>query len=116
MVELRLDADLIVLSACDTGRQGSPEAGAEGGGEALGGLVRAFIYAGARGMLVSHWAIDSQSSKTLMIDVFRSGALTQAAALRTAQLKMLRDPALSHPYYWGPFTLVGDGARALPGA
>lgn len=116
VVELRLDADLIVLSACDTGRQGSPEAGAEGGGEALGGLVRAFIYAGARGMLVSHWAIDSQSSKTLMIDVFRSGAPTQAAALRSAQLKMLRDPALSHPYFWGPFTLVGDGARALPGA
>jgi CHAT domain-containing protein len=110
IVKLKLDAELIVLSACDTGG-GSNLAG---GGESLGGLTRAFIYAGARGLIVSHWAVDSAATERLMTGLFASGAASEAAALQDAQAAMQADPSLSHPYFWAPFTIVGDGARPIP--
>jgi CHAT domain-containing protein len=113
---MNLDADLVVLSACDTGGGASGEAtGLDGGGEALSGLARAFIYAGARGLVVSHWKVDSGATVQLMTGMFRSGADTQAEALRRASAAMMASPDhYSHPYYWAAFTVVGDGARAMP--
>lgn len=112
---LRLDADLVVLSACNTGGPGG-----EGGGEALSGLARAFFYAGARGLLVTHWAVDDAASALLVADTLRrqQGGAASAAALRGAQLLILEEagqrlPAsFAHPYYWAAFTLIGDGRRA----
>jgi CHAT domain-containing protein len=116
ILAMDLDADLVVLSACDTGgAAGSDATGLGGGGEALGGLTRAFIYAGARGLVVSHWQVDSAATMKLMTGMFQSGAPTQAAALRrSAQILMASPDQYSHPYYWAAFTVVGDGARAMP--
>jgi CHAT domain-containing protein len=108
IVDLDLDADLVVLAACDTGGAGA------GRGEALGGLTRAMIYAGSRGLIVSHWAVDSGSAVRVMTRLFRSGAPSQAEGLRRAQAELQAQPVLSHPFFWAPFTVVGDGARPLP--
>ncbi len=119
ILDLKLDADLVVLSACDTGGAGSADAsssGLQGGGEALGGLTRAMIYAGARGLIVSHWSVDSAATVRLMTELFSSGAPNAAEGLQRAQLGMQREVKWSHPYYWAPFTVVGDGARPIPAA
>lgn len=106
---LRLDADLVVLSACNT-------AGGDGGfgGEALSGLARAFFQAGARSLLVSHWQVDSVATTRLMTRLFGGGGGGggggTAEALRQAQLAMLGDRQTAHPYFWAAFTLVGGGA------
>ena len=112
---LKLDADLVVLSACNTG-------GGSGrfGGEALSGLTESFFYAGARTLLVSHWQVDSRSTMRMMIDTFHrlSGAdgFLLAEAQRQAQLGLLADPATSHPFFWAAFTVIGDGARPGSGS
>ncbi len=119
ILDLKLDADLVVLSACDTGGAGSADAsssGLQGGGEALGGLTRAMIYAGARGLIVSHWSVDSAATVRLMTELFGSGAPDAAEGLQRAQVGMQGETKWSHPYYWAPFTVVGDGARPIPGA
>ena len=111
IINLNLDAELVVLSACNTGGEGG-----EGGGESLTGLARAFFYAGARSLLVSHWAVDSFATVDLMSEAFEGlggAGLTTAEALRQSQLAMMRDGTYSHPYYWGAFTVVGDGGRQL---
>ena len=108
---LQLDADLVVLSACDTGA-GLDEGG---GGAALGGLVSTFTYAGARNLLVSNWEVDSAATEILMSSLFNSKAATQGEALSEAERSFIaRDDDYSHPYYWAAFLIVGDGARALP--
>ncbi len=118
---LRLDADWVVLSACNT-------ASADGAGaEAVSGLGRAFFYAGARSLLVSNWAVETTSARELTTELFRRQAanatLTRAEALRQSMLALMTkhavDPAsrqnqfsYSHPAFWAPFSLVGDsGAR-----
>jgi len=117
VLDLRLDADLVVLAACNTAGSEQDPTGLQGGGEALGGLARAMIYAGARGLVVSHWAVDSEAAVRLMTDLFGSGASDQAQGLMKAQQQVMSTPATSHPYFWAPFTVVGDGARPLqPGA
>jgi CHAT domain-containing protein/tetratricopeptide (TPR) repeat protein len=119
ILDLKLDADLVVLSACDTGGAGSADAsstGLQGGGEALGGLTRAMIYAGARGLVVSHWSVDSAATVRLMTELFGSGAPDAAEGLQRAQIGMQQQVKWSHPYYWAPFTVVGDGARPIPTA
>jgi CHAT domain-containing protein len=113
ILDLRLDADLVVLAACNTAGSEQDPVGLQGGGEALGGLARAMIYAGARGLVVSHWAVDSDAAMRLMIDLFGSGAPDQAQGLLKAQQQVMSNPATSHPYFWAPFTVVGDGARPL---
>lgn len=120
IIELRLNADLVVLSACDTGGGGIVSerdvTGMGGAGEALGGLTRAFIYAGARSLIVSHWRIDSDATVKLMSSMFEAGKPTQGDSLRAAMLKFMDSTdQFSHPYYWAAFTIVGDGARAMPG-
>ena len=116
IVDLRLDADLVVLAACDTGGVGAAQSrtGLAGTGDALGGLALAFTYAGARGLIVSHWQVDSASAVEFMTDLFQTGAPTQADGMRRAALEMMKQPQLSHPFYWAAFTVVGDGGRPMP--
>jgi len=113
---LKLDADLVVLSACNTGG-----AGGGGGGEALSGLARAFFYAGARGLMVTHWSVDDAAATLLVADTLRrqSDGARSAEALQGAQMLMLTEAgqrlpaAFAHPYYWAPFALLGDGRREV---
>lgn len=117
ILDLKLDADLVVLSACDTGGAGGDEAssGLQGGGEALGGLTRAVIYAGGRSLIVSHWSVDSVATVRLMTGMFSATSGNQAAAMARAQVALQQSEQFSHPYFWAPFTIVGDGSRAMPG-
>jgi CHAT domain-containing protein len=117
LLALKLDADLIILSACNTGGPGGA-----GGGEALSGLARAFFYTGARGLLVTHWAVDDSAAALTVSDALRrqeDGAST-AAALRGAQMLILDEAGrrlpsqFGHPFYWAPFALIGDGRRLAP--
>lgn len=116
ILELGLDADLVVLAACNTGGVGA--AGAErtglmGSGEALGGLARDFIYAGGRTLVVSQWNVDQLATVELTNRFFAGGASSQANALRRAQGALMDNRAFSHPYYWAAFSLLGDGARPM---
>ena len=115
--DLHLDADLIVLSACDTAGQGSETAAEAAGVTAsdfsLDGLVRAFVGAGGRIVVASHWPvpIDFGATQRLISGLFTAPPGTgTAAALRQAQLGLMDQAATSHPYYWSGFAVVGDGA------
>ena len=119
ILALKLDADWVVLSACNTA------AGQGVGAEAVSGLGRAFFYAGTRALLVSNWPVETLSARTLTTDLFKRIAddphLARAEALRQAELALIDgagdvDPATkktlfsyAHPMFWAPFTLVGDG-------
>lgn len=118
ILDLKLDADLVVLSACDTGGAGGDTAssGLQGGGEALGGLTRAVIYAGGRSLIVSHWSVDSVATVRLMTGMFAASAPTKAEALTRSQVALQKSEEFSHPYFWAPFTIVGDGSKPLPAA
>lgn len=109
---LKLNADLVVLSACNTAAAG----GTRFGGGALEGLSDAFFNAGARAVLASHWQVPSAATTTLMTGVFANPmqARTLAEALRRSQLAMIAAPQTAHPFNWAAFTLIGDGA-ASPG-
>jgi CHAT domain-containing protein len=117
--DLKLDADIVILSACDTAGKASiaatREAGVStGGGTALDGLVRSFIGAGGRSVLASHWPApdDFDATERLIGGLFSDGEnLSVAEALRVSQMKLMNDPATSHPYYWSGFAIIGDGAR-----
>ena len=105
---LELDAELALLSACDTAGPGGGLAG-----ESLSGLARAFIYAGARRVVASHWAVLSVPTVRLTTGIFermdRAPKDGYAAALRRSQLALLNDPDMVHPVIWAPFVLIGDG-------
>jgi CHAT domain-containing protein len=119
--DLRLDADLIILSACDTASRGSAaaaaEAGLSGSGEyALDGLVRAFVGAGGRIIVASHWPVpdDFNATERLISGLFRAPPGTgTAGALRQAQRALMDERDTSHPYYWSGFAVVGDGAAPV---
>ncbi|MBE9202860.1 CHAT domain-containing protein [Synechocystis salina LEGE 06099] len=102
---LNLPADLVVLSACQTGL------GQEVRGEGLIGLTRGFMYAGAARVVVSLWSVDDEATARLMTEFYR-GLLQQqmapAAALQWAQQKLKEDPRFASPYYWAGFTLQGE--------
>lgn len=106
---LTLNADLVVLSACNTGGGGSGKLG----GESLSGLARAFFQAGTRSVLVSHWQVDSVATTRLMTRTFghigKAASRHTARALQQAQLDLLRNDETAHPYFWAAFTLVGEG-------
>ena len=118
---LHFDADFVILSACDTAGSADVAATraagvATGGGSALDGLVRAFIGAGSRAVLASHWpAPDSFGATEHLIEgLFTAPVGTPAAAaLRASQTRLMDDPATSHPYYWAGFALIGDGERPV---
>jgi CHAT domain-containing protein len=117
ILNLKLDADLVVLSACSTAGTGSASAdrtGLVGSGEALGGLARDFIYAGGRGLVVSQWSVEAEATLLMMRTMFATSGVSQDEALRVAQIDLMVRREFSHPYYWAGFSLVGDGARAMP--
>ncbi|HWE45992.1 MAG TPA: CHAT domain-containing protein [Caulobacteraceae bacterium] len=118
VLNLRLDANLVVLSACDTGQPVAVDPGQTGlpsGGDALSGFARAFLYAGARNVVVTHWPLSDAYAATFM--TLFTGALkngdSPSAALQKAQVASIASDANADPFYWGPFTLVSMG---LPGA
>jgi CHAT domain-containing protein len=105
---LKLNADWVIMSACNTG-------GGDKSGEALSGLARAFFYAGARALLVSHWYVDSASAVALTTKTFdemkRDPKLGRAEALeRSMQALIANGGRFSHPANWAPFVVVGEGA------
>jgi CHAT domain-containing protein/tetratricopeptide (TPR) repeat protein len=119
IARLRLDANLVVLSACETASGVSQAearaAGQEEAGNTLEGLVRAFLAANARAVLTTYWPIsDEGESEALIEDFYRSARSgTIGEALKTAQLAIMSQKASSHPIYWGPFFIVGDANKPL---
>ncbi len=118
ILSLKLDADWVVLSACNTG------AGAGAGAEAASGLGRAFFYAGTRALLVTNWSVHSQSARELVTNLFKRQAddpkLTRGEALRQAMMALADGPGYlgvegkteftyAHPLFWAPYTIIGDG-------
>jgi CHAT domain-containing protein len=113
---LKLDADWVLLSACNTG------AGSGAGAEAVSGLGRAFFYAGTRALLVTNWSVHSESASKLITDLFlrqSTAKLTRAEALRQAMMALLDGPgategsgrtlfAYAHPLFWAPYSIIGD--------
>ena len=109
VLTLKLNADWVVLSACNT-------AAADGkADEALSGLARGFFYAGSRSLLVTHWAVESESAKLLTTNTFEhytaNPQAPKAESLRQAMLKVMAMPKFAHPAFWAPYALVGDGGR-----
>jgi CHAT domain-containing protein len=107
VAQLRLDADWVILSACDTSAGDSENA------PTYSGLARAFVSAGSRALLLSHWPVrdDVAGRLTLRTVEGARGGLSRAEALRRAQLEVMRDtgiPGGAHPATWAPFVLVGD--------
>ena len=117
---MQLDADLVILSACNSGGPNGATSG-----ESLSGLARAFFYAGARALLVTHWSVNDQAAALLVAGTLKrmqdgnSGGV--AGALQGAQLSILSEaghglPAeIAHPFYWAPFALVGEGGGRTVG-
>ena len=123
ILALKLDADWVVLSACNTG------AGAGAGAEAASGLGRAFFYAGTRAILVTNWSVHSASARELVTDLFRrqtaNPALSRGEALRQASMTLLDGDGFTdssgktvftygHPLFWAPYSVIGDGGGAKP--
>jgi CHAT domain-containing protein len=119
ILTLKLDADWVVLSACNTG------SGAGAGAEAASGLGRAFFYAGTRAILVTNWSVHSQSARELVTDLFRRQAsqsgLSRGEALQQAMLGLIDGKGFvddkgqtafsyAHPLFWAPYSIIGDGS------
>jgi CHAT domain-containing protein len=108
---LKLDADWVILSACNTAApDGTP------GAEALSGLAKAFFYAGSRALLVSHWPVSSEAAVALttrmLAEYANDPGIGRAEALRRSMMALMmkhEDPRFAHPFYWAPFVIVGEG-------
>jgi CHAT domain-containing protein/tetratricopeptide (TPR) repeat protein len=112
IMRMNLQADLVVLSACETAR------GRIGSGEGMIGLTWAFFIAGSPANVVSQWKVESRSTADLMLAFHRQlqpqagvkhASLNTAEALRQASLSVLRKPQYRHPFYWAGFVLIGAG-------
>jgi len=111
---LNLNAQLVILSACNT----AGEHDAAHSGEGVAGLTRAFAFAGARGLVVSHWTVESEATEDTMLALFRdlkagmgpTESLSKArAAIRSSSVQVSGVPwSRSHPFFWAPFIYVGD--------
>jgi len=120
ILSLQLNADWVVLSACNTA------SGQGTGAEAISGLGRAFFYAGARALLVSHWPVETTSARALTTDLFRrqqnDAGINRAEALQQTMNWLIDQGTFidaasgqtvfsyAHPIFWAPFTLIGDGS------
>ena len=116
---LQLDADLVVLSACDTAGSATVgaarEAGvASSGAFALDGLVRAFVGAGGRTIVASHWPVpdDYNATQRLITGLLDTEGASTAGSLRQSQIALMDEADTSHPFYWSAFAVVGDGASS----
>jgi CHAT domain-containing protein len=122
ILKLKLNADWVVLSACNTGAS-------EGkGAEAVSGLGKAFFYAGTRALLVTMWSVETTSARKLVTGIFQSQeenrALSRAQALRKSMLNLIDKETLkdestgkiaasyAHPLFWAPFIIVGDPGKS----
>ena len=107
ITQLKLDADWVILSACNTASGDKP------GAAPMSGLAKAFFYAGARALLISHWSVNSDATVALITKSFqaqqRIAEIGRAGALRIAMLELIKSKGLSHPEYWAPFIVVGEG-------
>jgi CHAT domain-containing protein len=111
IAQLKLNADWVILSACNTAAaDGTPDA------EGLSGLAKAFFYAGARSLLVSHWSVETEATVALttgMIETYQKyPELGKAAAHQKSILALMNTvgrPEFAHPRYWAPFVVVGEG-------
>lgn len=104
---ININADLVCLSACETGL------GKISKGEGIIGLSRALLYAGAKNLIVSLWTVADESTSKLMIDfynnhLYSSTYNTFSGALRKAKLSLIQDEQYNKPYYWAPFVLIGE--------
>ena len=119
ILALKLDADWVVLSACNTG------AALGAGAEAASGLGRAFFYAGTRAILVTNWSVHSQSAREIVSGLFArqtaSGKISRSEALRQAMMALMDGNGFTdetgktlftyaHPLFWAPYTIIGDGS------
>ena len=102
-----LNADLVILSACETAR------GSIGSGEGIIGMSWAMFIAGTPTTVVSQWKVESTSTTELMLEFHRQlltgKGITKAEALRRASLKLLKTQKYKHPSYWAGFVMIGDG-------
>jgi CHAT domain-containing protein/Tfp pilus assembly protein PilF len=105
LLNLELHAELVILSACETGR------GRVATGEGIVGTTWALLVAGSEATVASQWKVESTSTATLMTGFHQGlsrGEGGKAEQLRRATLEVLKDPRYAHPFYWAPFVLVGD--------
>ena len=114
VAELKLDAEWVILSACNTAAGAGPR---YGGDEALSGLARSFFFAGARSLLVSHWPVRSDAAVELTTRALgllaRDTSVGRSEALRRAMVSLIDDDTIyagAHPQVWAPFVVVGEGA------
>ena len=113
IANLKLDADWVILSACNTaGPEGRP------GAEGLSGLAKAFFYAGSRALMVSHWYVESDATVLLTTgaiqELSKDPAIGRAEALRRAMQGLMKGeskPEYVHPFFWAPFVIVGEGGK-----
>ena len=105
---LRLDANIVLLTGCNTAAGGAQDA------SGLSGLAQAFFFAGARSLVVSHWHVDDRTAAALVTSAIRGAEelnLTQSEALQHAMLSLMdfEEDGLRHPFFWAPFVIVGNG-------
>ena len=120
IARLRLDANLIVLSACDTASGVNDEAlarrsGQEEAGSTLEGLVRAFLTANSRAVLATYWPVSAEGETDQFIQSFYGVARQRSigGSLQVAQGTLMTNPQYSHPFYWGPYFVVGDSTKMM---
>jgi len=119
VAQLDLDANLVVLSACETASGvsgvGGRLTGQDESAETLDGLVRAFITANARAVVATYWQVPASPQTEAMIGHFYAAGRTATigAALREAQRSVIAQPDVSHPYFWGAYFLVGDSSKTM---
>ncbi|WP_295556162.1 CHAT domain-containing tetratricopeptide repeat protein [uncultured Hyphomicrobium sp.] len=109
VASLNLDADWVILSACNTA---APDFGRN---DALSGLAKAFFYAGARALLVSHWSVREKAAVEILSGSLAHKNVGRAEALRRSMLALADspDPSTAHPAYWAPFVVIGEGAGSV---
>jgi CHAT domain-containing protein len=110
VAQLKLNADWVILSACNTAApDGTP------GAASLSGLAKAFFYAGTRAIVVSHWPVISSAANRLVVALFaaiENRGHSKADALRHSMLQLIENedqPYMAHPIFWAPFSIVGEG-------